>query len=117
MSTFLLSLPLQVTAIEATEDLSEPQLLGQSGGNLLRSETAAFSLGGRKIRKATPMLLAALQRDALIFPLFVLIAQQRNVIMFKHDAVAAPQVTRDFRFEIFFSSSLVCEIFLRPVSG
>ncbi len=40
----------QVTAIEATEDLSEPQLLGQSGGNLLRSETAAFSQGGRKVR-------------------------------------------------------------------
>jgi hypothetical protein len=39
----------QVTAIEATEDLSEAQLLGQSGGNLLRSETAAFSQGGRKV--------------------------------------------------------------------
>ena len=36
-----------------------------------------------QIRKATPMLLQALTRDQLIFPLFVLIAQQRNAILFK----------------------------------
>jgi hypothetical protein len=32
------------------------------------------------------MLLQAMKRDALFIPLFVLIAQQRSVIMFKHNA-------------------------------
>lgn len=72
----------KMAGIETTEQMTTEQLAALSGGELLRQEGGYFNQV-RNTRKSSMRLKDALLENNLAMPLCVLMAQQRNCILFK----------------------------------
>lgn len=72
----------KMTGIEFTEEMTNEQLEALSGGELLRSEGGSYNQI-RNIKKSTYKLKDALMETNLAMPLCILIAQQRNCILYQ----------------------------------
>lgn len=72
----------KMAGIEATEQMTDDQLAALSGGELLRQEGGYFNQV-RNTRKSSLRLKDALLENNLAIPLCVLMAQQRNCILFR----------------------------------
>jgi THO complex subunit 2 len=71
----------KMAGIEATEEMTNEQLGALSGGELLRAEGGYFNQV-RNTKKSTVRLKDALLENNLAMPLCILMAQQRNFILF-----------------------------------
>ena len=71
----------KMTGIETSEEMTNDQLAALSGGELLRAEGGYFNQV-RNTKKSTGRLKDALLENNLAMPLCILIAQQRNCILF-----------------------------------
>ncbi|XP_054160183.1 THO complex subunit 2-like [Oppia nitens] len=71
----------KMAGIEALDDMTNEQLSALSGGELLRAEGGYFNQV-RNTKKSTSRLKDALLDNNLAMPLCILIAQQRNCILF-----------------------------------
>jgi hypothetical protein len=69
-----------MTGIEAVEDYSDAQLEGQAGSATLQAETATNRTVKNKKRSCS-LLMDGLKRRNLIFPFFVLMAQQKKYVL------------------------------------
>lgn len=72
----------KMAGIEATEEMTDEQLSALSGGELLRAEGGYFNIV-RNTRKSSTRLKDALLEQNLAMPLCILMAQQRNCILYK----------------------------------
>lgn len=72
----------KMAGIEATDQMTNEQLAALSGGELLRQEGGYFNQV-RNTRKSSLRLKEALMENNLAMPLCMLMAQQRNCILFK----------------------------------
>ena len=77
---------IQASGIETTEEVSDAQLAGQSGGPALRSATAAFSESRNLRQKVAAALYICLQRNNIVFEFIRLIAAQREKFVYNCDA-------------------------------
>ena len=71
----------KMSGFESIEDISDGQLEGQAGGDLLRSET--LNLNQKNMRKSSSRLFSCLTESNLLIPLWILIAKQRNICILK----------------------------------
>lgn len=71
----------KMAGIEASEEMTDEQLAALSGGKLLRSEGGYFNQV-RNTKKSSIRLKDALLENNLAMPLCILMAQQRNWILF-----------------------------------
>jgi THO complex subunit 2 len=71
----------KMTGIEATDEMTEDQIAALSGGELLKNEGGYFHQV-RNTRKSSARLKEALLESDLAMPLCILMAQQRNCILF-----------------------------------
>ena len=74
----------KMTGIETSEEMTNEQLEALSGGELLRSEGGSFNQV-RNIKKSTLRLKEALLDNNLAMALCILMAQQRNCILFQSE--------------------------------
>ncbi|CAF1264050.1 unnamed protein product [Adineta ricciae] len=74
-----------MSGIEVSSTLTREQLEAASGGELLRSEAGQFT-AARNVKKSSIRLKEALLDNHLYLPLSIIIAQQRNCIVFKFGA-------------------------------
>ncbi|KPM11917.1 THO complex subunit 2-like protein, partial [Sarcoptes scabiei] len=74
----------KMTGIETSEEMTNEQLEAMSGGELLRNEGGSFNQI-RNIKKSTLRLKDALVDNNLAMPLCILMAQQRNCIVFQSE--------------------------------
>lgn len=72
----------KMTGIDTTEEMTDEQLEALSGGELLKSEGGTFNQV-RNIKKSTVRLKDALLENGLAMALCILMAQQRNCIVFQ----------------------------------
>ena len=72
----------KMAGIETTEQMTSEQLAALSGGELLRQEGGYFNQV-RNTRRSSLRLKDALLEANLAMPLCMLMAQQRNCILFK----------------------------------
>uniref|UniRef100_T1IQC9 THO complex subunit 2 n=1 Tax=Strigamia maritima TaxID=126957 RepID=T1IQC9_STRMM len=72
----------KMAGIEALEEMTADQLEAMSGGELLRAEGGYFSLI-RNTKKSSQRLKDALLEQDLAIPLCILMAQQRNCVIYK----------------------------------
>ena len=75
----------KMSGIEVSSTLTREQLEAASGGELLRSEAGQFT-AARNVKKSSIRLKEALLDNHLYLPLSIIIAQQRNCIVFKFGA-------------------------------
>ena len=68
--------------IEATEEMTKEQVEAMQGGELLRSEAAHFGQI-RNTKKSSQRLKETLLEHHLAIPLCLLIAQQRNCVVYR----------------------------------
>lgn len=71
----------KMAGIEATEEMTNEQLAALAGGELLRAECGYFNQV-RNTKKSSNRLKDALLQDNMAMPLCMLMAQQRNCILF-----------------------------------
>lgn len=71
----------KMTGIEAADEMTEDQIAALSGGELLKNEGGYFHQV-RNTRKSSARLKEALLESDLAMPLCILMAQQRNCILF-----------------------------------
>lgn len=71
----------KMAGIEATEEMTNDQLAAMSGGELLRAEGGYFNQV-RNTKKSSMRLKDALLEQNLAMPLCILMAQQRNCILY-----------------------------------
>lgn len=74
----------KMTGIETSEEMTDEQLEALSGGELLRSEGGSFNQV-RNIKKSTLRLKEALLENNMAMSLCILMAQQRNCILFQSE--------------------------------
>lgn len=74
----------KMTGIETSEEMTNEQIEALSGGELLRTEGGSFNQI-RNIKKSTLRLKEALLENNLAMPLCILMAQQRNCIVFQSE--------------------------------
>ena len=72
----------KMAGIESSEELTNDQLAALSGGELLRAECGYFTQV-RNTRKSSSRLKDALIDAGLAMPLYMLMAQQRNCILYR----------------------------------
>ncbi|KAG8176346.1 hypothetical protein JTE90_003307 [Oedothorax gibbosus] len=72
----------KMAGIEATEEMTSEQLEAMTGGELLRSEGGYFNQL-RNVKKSSQRLKDSLLEQDLAIPLCLLMAQQRNCILFQ----------------------------------
>lgn len=72
----------KMAGIEATEEMTAEQLEAMTGGELLRSEGGYFNQL-RNVKKSSQRLKDSLLEQDLAIPLCLLMAQQRNCILFQ----------------------------------
>ncbi|GAB6023947.1 THO complex subunit 2 [Chamberlinius hualienensis] len=72
----------KMAGIETMEEITDDQLLAMTGGELLRAEGGYFSQI-RNTKKSSQRLKDALLEQDLAIPLCLLMAQQRNCIVYK----------------------------------
>ncbi len=73
---------LKMGGIEAAEDMTSEQIDAMSGGELLRQEAGSFSQI-KNTRKSSQRLKDALIDNSLAVPLCLLMAQQRNCVVYQ----------------------------------
>lgn len=71
----------KMAGIEATEEMTNEQLAALAGGELLRAECGYFNQV-RNTKKSSNRLKDALLQDNMAMPLCMLMAQQRNCILY-----------------------------------
>lgn len=71
----------KMSGVEASDEITKPQLEALAGGELLKAECAYFGQI-RNTRKPSMRLRDALMEGQLTIPLCLLIAQQRNAIVY-----------------------------------
>lgn len=82
LDLFILKEIIQKMAGICTDEMTDDQLLALSGGEVLRNEGGYFNQV-RNTRKSSMRLKEALLESNLAWPLCILIAQQRNCIVFE----------------------------------
>ena len=75
----------KMSGVEVSSTVTREQLEAASGGELLRNEAGQFT-PARNVKKPSIRLKEALLENHLYLPLSILIAQQRNCIVFKFGA-------------------------------
>ena len=76
---------LKMSGVEAAEDMTNEQIDAMSGGELLRQEAGSFSQI-KNTRKSSLRLKDSLIDSDLAVPLCLLIAQQRNCVVYRETA-------------------------------
>ncbi len=76
---------LKMSGVEAAEDMTNEQIDAMSGGELLRQEAGSFSQI-KNTRKSSQRLKDALIDSDLAVPLTLLMAQQRNCVVYRETA-------------------------------
>ncbi|KAF6204563.1 hypothetical protein GE061_018723 [Apolygus lucorum] len=71
----------KMTGIDITDDMTQHQIDALSGGELLRSE-AGYFVQQQNFKKTATRLKEALVENNLVAPLGIMLAQQRNYIIF-----------------------------------
>ncbi|CAB0008239.1 unnamed protein product [Nesidiocoris tenuis] len=71
----------KMTGIEITDDMTQHQIDSLSGGELLRAE-AGYFVQQQNFKKTATRLKEALVENSLVAPLGIMLAQQRNFIVF-----------------------------------
>uniref|UniRef100_A0A8D8ZLW5 THO complex subunit 2 n=1 Tax=Cacopsylla melanoneura TaxID=428564 RepID=A0A8D8ZLW5_9HEMI len=72
----------KMSGIEVVDDITEDQLQAMSGGELLRNEAASFT-SVRNTKRSSAKLKEALCSDNLAVALCLLIAQQKNCVIYQ----------------------------------
>ena len=81
----------KMAGCETFLNLSEGQLEGLAGGPILKAEclgpsqSSSFGQGSKNSRKSSSRLVSCLTESNLFFPLWLLIAQQKNALIFAAD--------------------------------
>ena len=82
---FHISFHYQMGGIEANEEMTNDQMEAMQGGELLRSEAAHYGQV-RNTKKSSQRLKEMLLEHQLAIPLCLLIAQQRNCVVYRETA-------------------------------